>query len=159
MNFRLIAIAAWFVLVSHGALAKEMSAHAVNAADKDSFATVSEWVRKQMTPGGRYAEVNGEELQTVNARLDEMGRLFEQRTNVDGMNAEEKKKLLVDQEEINSILGKRDGERLICRNERPIGSNIPVKTCVTAREMEDRRREDRKGLDRLQIGVQKKGGS
>jgi hypothetical protein len=112
-----------------------------------------------MTPGGRYAEVNGEELQTVNARLDEMGRLFEQRTNVDGMNAEEKKKLLVDQEEINSILGKRDGERLICRNERPIGSNIPVKTCVTAREMEDRRREDRKGLDRLQIGVQKKGGS
>ena len=54
--------------------------------------------------------------------------------------------------------GKRDGDRLICTSERPVGSNLPVKTCQTARERDERRRSDRKALDRMQVGVQKKQG-
>ncbi len=146
------------LLAGQAAIAKDKPAPAVNANDKESFQTVSEWVRKQMDDGGRYAEVKSNERQTVNDRLDEMGRLFEQKGSVDQMNVDEKKKLLVDQEEINSILGKRDGDRLICSYERPIGSNLPVKTCTTAREAEMRRRDDRNELDRRQVTKQKKWG-
>ena len=158
MKVRFIAALLLLVLSAQVASASDKPNPAVNASDKDSFQTVSEWVRKQMDVGGRYAETNGEERQVVTARLDDMAKLFEQKSTVDQMSVDEKKRLLVDQEEINSILGKRDGERLICRSERPIGSNLPVKTCMTASERDERRRQDRKQLDRLQIGVQKKQG-
>jgi hypothetical protein len=35
------------------------------------------------------------------------------------------------QERINGILTRNDAERLVCRTERPIGTNIPVRTCKT----------------------------
>lgn len=158
MKFRFIAASLSLILTAQVASASDKPNPAVNASDKESFQTVSEWVRKQMDAGGRYAETNGEERQVVNARLDEMSRMFEQKPSVDQMSIDEKKKLLVDQEEINSILGKRDGERLICKSERPIGSNLPVKTCVTARERDQRRREDNRELERQQVNKQKKWG-
>lgn len=158
MKVRFIAALLLLVLSAQVASAADKPNPAVNASDKDSFQTVSEWVRKQMDPGGRYAETKGEERQVVNARLDEIAKMFEQKPSVDQMSVDEKKKLLVDQEEINSILAKRDGDRLVCQSERPIGSNLPVKTCMTASERDQRRRNDRKQLDRLQIGVQKKQG-
>jgi len=153
----IVTIALGLLFAGH-AMAKDAPAPAVNASDKDSFQTVAEWVRKQMEPGGRYAEVNGSERRTIHERLDEMGKLFESRGAVDQMTLDEKKALLVDQEEINSILGKRDGDRLICTYERPIGSNLPVKSCQTARERDERRRLDRKELDRQQIGKQQRQG-
>ncbi|WP_395680717.1 hypothetical protein [Dokdonella sp.] len=158
MKVRFIGALLLLVMSVQVAGAADKANPAVNASDKDSFQTVSEWVRKQMDAGGRYAETNGEERQVVNARLDEMSKLFEQKSSVDQMSIDEKKKLLVDQEEINSILGKRDGDRLICKSERPIGSNLPVKTCVTARERDQRRREDNKELERQQVNRQKKWG-
>jgi len=158
MKVRFIGALLLLVMSVQVAGAADKPNPAVNASDKDSFQTVSEWVRKQMDAGGRYAETNGEERQVVNARLDEMSKLFEQKSSVDQMSIDEKKKLLVDQEEINSILGKRDGDRLICKSERPIGSNLPVKTCVTARERDQRRREDNKELERQQVNRQKKWG-
>ena len=158
MKFRFIAASLLLVLSAQVASASDKPNPAVNASDKDSFQTVSEWVRKQMDAGGRYSETSGEERQVVNARLDEMTKMFEQKPSVDQMSVDEKKKLLVDQEEINSILGKRDGERLICKSERPIGSNLPVKTCQTASERDGRRREDRQELDRQQVSKQKKWG-
>lgn len=158
MKFRFIAASMLLILSAQVASASDKPNPAVNASDKDSFQTVSDWVRKQMDAGGRYAETNGEERQVVNARLDEMSKMFEQKPSVDQMSADEKKKLLVDQEEINSILGKRDGDRLICKSERPIGSNLPVKTCVTARERDQRRREDNRELERQQVNKQKKWG-
>jgi hypothetical protein len=62
------------------------------------------------------------------------------------------------QEEVNAILAKRDNERLICKNEKPIGSNIPVKTCQTAGEIEARRRNDSQYLRRTQNTPQLKSG-
>lgn len=158
MKYFVAAALAALVSMSGGLRAADKPSPAVNADSKESFGTVADWVRGQMKEGGRYAEVKSDEREVVNTRLDEMARLFDRKSSVAEMTLEEKKTLLVDQEEINSILGKRDGDRLICRNDRPIGSNIPVKTCETARELAERRRSDRKQLERLQIGVQKKQG-
>lgn len=158
MKVRFIGALLLLVLSCEVASASDKPNPAINANDKDSFQVVSEWVRKQMEAGGRYAETNGEERRVVNARLDEMTKMFEQKPSVDQMSIDEKKKLLVDQEEINSILGKRDGERLICKSERPIGSNLPIKTCQTASERDLRRREDSKELQRQSRGRQEKWG-
>lgn len=134
-----LLLAALFLLP---ATAKEAAEPAVNASTKDAFETVSGWVRGQMQSGGRYAEVTDNERQRVNARLDEMSRLFGQYGSVDQMPEPDKLKMFNGQEEVNALLAKRDGERLVCRNVKPIGSNIPVKQCQTAAEMEARRRGD-----------------
>lgn len=140
---KVAAIALVLALVSLPALAKKQEAEAaVNASNKDAFETVSSWVRGQMKEGGRYAHVTATERTRVDTRLGEMESLFQKSPAVDQMSDEDKLKLFNYQEEVNAILADRDSERLICKSVKPIGSNIPVKQCMTAGEMEARRRND-----------------
>lgn len=134
--------------------AKDKVEPAVNANTKDAFQTVSAWVRAQMNDNGRYPNLSARERGTVETRLDEMGRLLDARGSVEQMSADEKMKMFNAQEEVNAILAKRDNERLICTQERPIGSNLPVKVCRTAGEVEARRRADRGAMDRRQATPQ-----
>jgi hypothetical protein len=60
-----------------------------------------------------------------------MGKLYDQFGSVDKMNQSAKVRLLADQDSVNAILTKKDGDRLICRNQVPVGSHLPVKTCKT----------------------------
>lgn len=125
------------------ALAKKDEVEAaVNASTRDAFETVSAWVRGQMKEGGRYAHVTATERTRVDTRLGEMESLFQKSAAVDQMSDDDKLRLFNYQEEVNAILAERDSERLVCKNVKPIGSNIPVKQCMTAGEMEARRRND-----------------
>jgi hypothetical protein len=124
------------------AFADDKPQAAVNASNKDAFETVSGWVRKQMEPGGRYSYVTPADQKKVDSELDEMGKLFQQRGDVEHMTDAEKKSMFVNQQDVNAILAKHDNERVICKNEAPIGSHIPVKTCQTAGMIEARRRND-----------------
>lgn len=147
------------VLASLPLAAKEKIDPAVNASSKDAFETVSTWVRKQMDAGGRYSYVTPDERSKVNSRLDEMEHLFGDKSEVSQMSDADKTAMFNKQEEVNSILAKRDNERLICKNEKPIGSNIPVKTCQTAGELEARRRNDSQYLQRTQNSPQLRSGN
>lgn len=122
--------------------AEEKPDAAVNASTKDAFETVSVWVRKQMEAGGRYSYVAAADKSKVNSELDDMGKLLQARGDVDHMTPDEKKEMFVKQTDVNAILAKHDNERIICKNEAPIGSHIPVKTCQTAGMIEARRRND-----------------
>ncbi|MFI4970720.1 MAG: hypothetical protein ACHP7D_10985, partial [Lysobacterales bacterium] len=117
------------------------------------------WVRKQMDSGGRYSYVTAGERSKVNAKLDEMNRLFQKNGDTTKMTDVDKTAMFNSQEEVNAILTKRDNERLICKNEMPIGSHIPIKTCVTAGEIEARRRNDTDYLRRNQNSPQLRSGS
>jgi hypothetical protein len=136
--------------------ARDKADAAVNASSKDAFQTVSSWVRKEMDAGGRYSYVTADERTRINAKLDEMGRLFDQKGEVEKMSGDEKVAMFNSQEEVNAILAKRDNDRLICKNDTPIGSHIPVKTCSTAGEIEARRRNDSQYLLRNQNTAQQK---
>lgn len=129
---------------------KEVAEAAVNASNRDAFETVSAWVRDQMREGGRYAHVTPTERTRVDTRLVEMEGLFQKYPAVDQMSDDDKLKMFNYQEEVNAILAHRDSERLICKNVKPIGSNIPVKQCMTAGEIEARRRNDTDYLRRTQ---------
>lgn len=121
--------------------AKDKPAPAVNADNKESFATVSSWVRKEMSDGGRYGDVSDKERQTVDARLTEMGQLLDKHGSVAEMQDADKTKMFNNQEEVNSILAKRDGDRMVCKSVAPVGSHIPVKTCKTARQIAQEKRD------------------
>lgn len=145
--------------VTLSAAAKDKIEPAVNASNKEAFGTVSDWVRGQMKEGGRYAHVTATERTRVDTRLGEMENLFRKTEAVDQMSDEDKLRLFNYQEEVNAILAERDSERLICKNVKPIGSNIPVKQCMTAGEVEARRRNDVEYLRRTQQTPQYKSSS
>jgi hypothetical protein len=119
---------------------------AVNANTKETFATVSGWVQKEMSPGGRYEHITPSEHSTVDAKLAEMGALLDKTGSVDKMTDAEKTAMFNNQEQVNAILAHRDGDRVICKNVAPVGSHIPVKTCKTARQMEGDQRDAQKFL-------------
>jgi hypothetical protein len=71
------------------------------------------------------------------------------------MSQQDKIQLFNDQESVNSILQQRDGERVICKKEAPIGSHIPVTTCHTYAQEQDAHRANAQQVDqwgRMQCG-------
>ena len=159
MKFHLMAAFLGVAFVALPVSAAEKIAPAVNASTQDAFITVSTWVRGQMENGGRYSFVTPVERNTVIADLDLMGKMMAANGSVDKMSQDEKTAMFNRQEEVNAILAKRDRERLVCKFERPIGSNLPVKTCRTAGEMEDRKDNDKKYMERRQATPQLKAGN
>jgi hypothetical protein len=146
------------VMFSLPVFAKETSESAVNANTKETFASVSAWVHKEMSAGGRYSYVTEGERSKVDQKLSEMGGFFDKHGSVAEMSDADKTALFNDQEEVNAILSKRDGDRLICKNELPIGSHIPVKTCKTYSQIETDRHNTRQFMDDRSIVTQKKTG-
>jgi hypothetical protein len=111
----------------------------VNAETKDKFVEVTQNVRREMDPGGKYEFVQPKERVQIDRSFEEMTKLFDEYGSVPAMTQDAKVKLFNDQETVNSILTKRDRDRVICTNQAPIGSHIPVTTCHTyAQEVEAR---------------------
>jgi hypothetical protein len=159
MNRLWVCIALLAATVSVPAFAKETSEPAVNANTKETFATVSAWVRKEMQGGGRYGSIAPEERAKVESKLDEMNAFFDRHAAVAEMTDADKTALFNDQEEVNAILSKRDGDRIICKNEMPIGSHIPIKTCKTYSQIEAERKGTRQYLDDRTMSPQLRSGN
>ena len=140
------------------AAATDKPTPAVNADTKESFATVSGWVQKEMHAGGRYEHVTDSERSTVESKLASMSALLDKKGSVAQMNDAEKTQMFNDQEQVNSILAHRDGDRLVCQTVAPVGSHIPVKSCKTARQLEGDQRDAQKFIQDRQ-NVQFKSGS
>lgn len=112
---------------------------AFNADSKEKFDAVAADVRKEMESGGRYQYVKPEERTKIDASLADMSALFAANSSVAVMSQDAKIKLFNDQEVVNSILQQRDGDRVICKKEAPVGSHIPITSCHTyAQEVEAR---------------------
>ena len=140
MNKLILAAIATSIAICGSVGAKEnYKEKAFNADSKDKFEAVAANVRKEMEQGGRYQYVKADERVQIDAKLADMGTLFAENGSVSGMKEDAKIKLFNDQEVVNSILQQRDGERVICKKEAPVGSHIPVASCHTyAQEVEAR---------------------
>jgi len=149
----------FLALFAVAASAADKPAPAVNADTKESFATVSSWVQQQMGPGGRYEHVTASERSTVESKLAEMGGLLDKHGSVAQMSDADKTEMFNSQEQVNSILARRDGDRLVCKSVAPVGSHIPVTTCRTAREMESDQRNARTYIEDPSRNVQLKSGN
>jgi len=108
----------------------------VNATNKNEFSRVVAEIQGQMKPSGRYAEVNRMERERVDMRLADMTTIFARSGDIEHMSKEDKIAFFNAQEEVNGILLKRDGDRLICVNEARSGTHFKNTKCRTAREVE-----------------------
>jgi len=103
----------------------------VQADTKENFEAVVAAIHKQMEPGGRWQFVSPNERSTIDGNFADMQKLYDQYGSVDKMDSNAKIRLLADQSSVNAILTKKDGDRLVCQTEMPVGSHLPVKTCKT----------------------------
>lgn len=132
------------------AAAAEGAMQATPTTSVESFRLQAEDVRKDMQPGGRYAGTSAGDQQIVSRRLDEMQRLLEQR-NGDSLGERERMALFNAQEEINAILTRNDGERLICEYKTVSGSHRREKVCYKAATADERRRQAQDELARKNL--------
>lgn len=145
-NATLVAIALVFAVLP--AAAKEnYHEKTLNADTQEKFQAVSDGVRKEMQPGGRYEYVRPEERVTIEHSLGEMDALFAQSGGVANMKQDEKVRLFNAQEVVNSILTRRDSERVICKDEPKLGSHIRTTSCHTYGQEEEARRGTKNQLD------------
>jgi hypothetical protein len=148
VKLAVMLVASALALCAAIAAAKEnYKEKAFNADTRARFEEVAANVRQEMETGGRYEYVSTSERKTIDRKLSEMESLFKDSDSVESMKQDTKIKLFNAQEVVNSILTRRDRDRVICKNEAPLGSHIPVTTCHTYGQEEDARRETRKQLD------------
>ena len=131
MKTKLMAFFLMSISVATCAMAKEKYREAVNAGSLGDLEKVSASVRKDMQPGGRYEYVSPAEKKKVDTKLTEMTALLQRDGSVATMTQDQKIQLFNAQEVVNSILQRRDKDRVICQSEAPVGSHIPVTTCHT----------------------------
>jgi hypothetical protein len=101
-----------------------------------------------MKADGRYAFVTVSEQKTIDANLDAIGQLFEQRGDTVHMSGDERVQLFHDQEQVNAILTERDSQRKVCTMEKPLGSHMVVQTCETYGEIEARHRHSYESMEK-----------
>ena len=131
-TFVVVALASVLGTAASLAGAKEnYHENGVKADTKEAFAPLAEKVREEMRPGGRYEYVKPDERKTIEKKLADMTALFEEAGAVANMKQTQKVALFNAQETVNSILTRRDRDRVICKHEAPLGSHIPVTTCHT----------------------------
>ena len=113
----------------------------VKADTKDNFEAIVAAIHQQMQPGGRWQYINQSESSTLDNTFADMGKLYDQFGSVDKMDDNAKMRLLTDQGTVNAILTRKDGERLVCKSELPVGSHLPVKTCRTYAQIQAERND------------------
>ena len=122
----------------------------VVADNKANFDLVAAAIRKQMQPGGRFGFVDRTGRQTVESRLADMQTLFDQYGSVDKMQAPAQSKLLADQNAVNEVLARNDGNRRICWQEVPVGTHFPRTICRTLAQIQAEKTNSGQSLNQFQ---------
>jgi len=140
------------------AVPEENGKPVVKADSKENFEAIAAAIHKQMQPGGRWQFVSPRERSTIDGNFADMQKLYDQYGSVDKMDSDAKIRLLQDQSSVNAILTKKDGDRLICQSEMPVGSHLPVKTCKSYAQIQAQQREAQESLRQIGAEPQEKEG-
>lgn len=101
----------------------------VKADTKENFEAVATAIQQQMQPGGRWQYVSATGRRTIDEKFADMRALFDRFSSVNKMDQPSLSRLLDDQNAINAILAKDDGNRLVCEHLAPTGSHITKTVC------------------------------
>jgi len=135
------SVAIVLALAANAAVANEnYHEKTFNADTPEKFQAVADDVRKEMEPGGRYEYVKPKERTSIEQSLAEMEALFKASGGVEHMKQDDKVKLFNDQEVVNSILTRRDRDRVICEDKPKLGSHVRTTSCHTYGQEEEARR-------------------
>lgn len=144
---------------SQASLASKATGPAVTSIrNKSDFEAVQAAIQQQMQAGGRFASVDPSGRAAVNGRLQDMASLFAQYDSTDKMGPGGLSRLNDDQNAINATLAARDGNRLVCHDETPVGSHFSKRVCRTLSEIQNQQNNAQKAMRDLQMKPSQLGG-
>lgn len=138
--------------------AKQQLERALTADSRAQFDDQAAAIRKQMEPGGHYEFVSPTERTQVEKGLDTVATVLARHADPREFTDKDKVELLQAQEDVNAILTKNDGRRLICERIAPTGSRLGKDHCRTYAERERERRMTQKDLRDRQMQPSVKSG-
>jgi hypothetical protein len=125
---------------------------------KSDFEAVQAAIQQQMQAGGRFSSVDPSGRAAVNGRLQDMAALFDQYGDVDKMGPQVMARVNDDQNSINAVLAARDGNRMVCHDEMPVGSHLPKRVCRTLSEIQNQQNSSQQTMRALQTKPSQVGG-
>lgn len=119
------------------------------------FGSQGEQIRSQLADGKTYSEISPERQADVRLALDRIEAALGQSGSPGELRAQQRADLTNDEEAVNAILSAaREDSRLVCKREKPVGSNLPTIQCSTvaqrrkARQQSDSASQTREGTMR-----------
>lgn len=124
----------------------------VTVSRPDDFRAQAERVRASLADGARHAGATAEERARIEGLLARIEARFVARGRAEAFSEGDRLDVLNAQEEINAILARNDGDRLVCEFVTRTGSHRRSKECLTVREREARRAAEQEALREIERG-------
>lgn len=139
------------LMFAASAFAKESVERPLTADSRALFDDQAAAIRQQMQPGGHYEFVSTAERGEVEQNLDRIAAVLAQHEDPKAFTDADKAAVLQAQENVNAVLTRNDGRRVICQRERATGSHLGKDKCQTFAERERARRVSEGEVRRLQM--------
>ena len=124
----------------------------LTVATPDAFRAQADRVRASLGADGRHASATADERARLEALLMRIEARFEARGSALAFNEGDRLDVLNAQEEVNAILARNDGDRMICEFITRTGSHRRSKECLSVREREARRAAQQEALREIERG-------
>ena len=145
------ALLAGGLVFAAAAAAKERAERPLTADSKTLFDDQAAAIRQQMQSGGRYEFVSDAERADVERDLQRIAAVLARHADAQAFSDGDQAELLQAQENVNAVLTRNDGRRLVCVRERPTGSHLGKDKCQTFADIERARRSSETEVRRLQM--------
>lgn len=141
-----VVLAAGLAAAATAGAANDKTERVLTAETRNAFEDQVAAIRTQLGSGGHYEFATPSDRQVIDRRFDEIAAILARYEIGAPLANDDKVALFVAQEDVNAILTKRDGRRLICESVTISGSHRKQKECVTLAERERARRDGQQYL-------------
>lgn len=141
-----VVFAAGLSVVATAGAAKDKTERVLTAETKSAFEDQAAAIRTQLGSGGHYEFASPADRQVIDRRFDEIATILGRYEIGTPLANDDKVALYVAQEDVNAILTKNDGRRLVCKSVTIPGSHRKQQECVTLAERESERRDGQRYL-------------
>lgn len=118
----------------------------LTATSAEEFRQQADALRNEMKAGGKYASVAPSDKEKIGKQLEVLQELYDDRAAGKRFGKKDEVRLVNASEEINGLLSGDTDDRLVCQQERRLGSNRTERVCLTVAERRELREEAAKDL-------------
>ena len=119
----------------------------ISSHDLQTFDAQSKEIVAGMAKGGRFQSLSANDQARVSELLGLVRDVLVKYPDVNSIGERDKVLVFNSQEEINAILTSRDGKRLVCSRETPVGTHMSRKVCVTQAEKDQQYEQARRLME------------
>lgn len=114
-----------------------------------AITTQQEQIRDDVLAGrGRYKDMPQATRDELLQRQSELLRMLEGKVSADDLTETQRMQAFNTLEWIEAAINRTEDERMICRREKTVGSNMPKRVCKTAAQIRDEEEAARRAGDR-----------